>query len=260
MALASPVLRRRKIPGPPPDPLKARLLRLYVTLARRFGPQRWWPARTSYEVAVGAILTQHTAWTNAARAIGALRARRLLRPERLAALPQDELAEIIRSAGTYRLKARRLQAFTRWLLERFAGRFDGMRRAPLAALRREMLGIVGLGPETVDAILLYAAARPAFVADAYARRLLAIHGLLGAGAGYEDARAFLEAHLPSDPALFNEFHALMVAAGKERPRSAGRRSARRRRPSPPRAPAHPSPSAGSAGRAGRARGRRARRR
>jgi endonuclease III related protein len=254
------VLRWRRIPGPTPDPTKARLLRLYVALAGRFGPQRWWPARTPYEVAVGAILTQHTAWTSAARAVTALRARRLLRPERLAALSEGELAELIRAAGTYRLKARRLQTFTRWLLEQFGGRFGGMRRAPLRALRREMLAIVGLGPETVDAILLYAAGRPVFVADAYARRLLAIHGFLPAGAGYEEARAFLEAHLPSDPSLFNEFHALLVAAGKEHSRRAGPRSARPRQGSPPTAPARPSPSSASGRRGAGASVRRARRR
>ena len=252
------MLRWRKIPGPPPDPTKARLLRLYVALARRFGPQRWWPARTPFEVAVGAVLTQHTAWTNAARAVAALRARRLLHPRRLAALSEDELAEVIRAAGTYRLKARRLQAFTRWLLERFGGRFEGMRRAPLFALRREMLAITGLGPETVDAILLYAAGRPVFVADAYARRLLARHGFLLDGAGYEAARGFLETHLPSDPALFNEFHALMVAEGKAHSRRAGRRSGRPRRQSPPSAPARPSPSTVSGRRAGGAPARRGR--
>ena len=204
---------------------------------------------------MGAILTQHTAWTNAARAVAALRARGLLRPERLDALSEGELAEAIRAAGTYRLKARRLQAFTRWLLCRFDGSFDGLRRAPLVALRREMLAIVGLGPETVDAILLYAAGRPVFVADAYARRLLARHGFLSDGAGYEQARAFLEAHLPSDPALFNEFHALMVAAGKEHSRRAGRRSVPPRQGSPSSAPARPNLSTASARRGGGARAR-----
>lgn len=253
------MLRWRRIPGPPPDTTKARLLRLYVALQRRFGPQHWWPARTSYEVAVGAVLTQHTAWTSAARAVGALRARRLLRPERIAALTAGELAETIRAAGTYRLKARRLRALTRWLIARFAGRFAGMRRAPLSPLRREMLAIPGLGPETVDTILLYAAGRPVFVADAYARRVLARHGFLRADAGYEEARGFVQAHLPSDPALFNELHALLVAVAKVHcrtvahcedcplrfdltaPPAAGRRSARRRRARPRRAPARPSP-------------------
>jgi endonuclease-3 related protein len=259
MGSRSRVLRWRKIPGPPPDPTKARLLRLYVALERRFGPQHWWPARTAYEVAVGAVLTQHTAWTNAARAVVALRARRLLRPDRIAALTERELAATIRAAGTFRIKARRLQAFARWLLERFAGRFDGLRRAPLPPLRREMLAIPGLGPETVDAILLYAAGRPLFVADAYARRVLARHGLLPRDADYEEARRFVEAHLPSDPALLNEFHALLVAVGKDHcrivascetcplhfdltaPRAAGRRSAPRRRARPRRGLARPSP-------------------
>jgi endonuclease III related protein len=207
-------LRWRRIPGPPPDPVKARLLRLHLALLRRFGPQRWWPGRTPFEIAVGAVLTQHTAWGNAARAVAALRARRLLVPARLAAVSEAALAAVVRPAGTYRLKARRLHAFTAWLLARFGGRFDGLRRAPLLALRRELLGVPGLGPETVDAILLYAAGRPVFVADAYTRRVLHRHGFVPARAGYEEARAFVEAHLPSDPALFNEFHALLVAVGK----------------------------------------------
>jgi endonuclease-3 related protein len=217
--------RWRRIPGPPRDAVKARLLRLHVALLRRFGPQRWWPGESAFEIAAGAILTQNTAWTNAARAVAALRGRRLLDARRLAAVPEAELPTVIRAAGTYRLKARRLRDFTRWLLRRFGGRFYGLRRAPLGALRAELLAVPGLGPETADAILLYAAGRPVFVADAYARRVLARHRLLPAGAGYEAARAFLEAHLPSDPALFNELHALLVAVGKThcrtRPRCAG---------------------------------------
>ena len=163
---------------------------------------------------MGAVLTQHTAWTNAARAVSALRARRLLLPHRLDGLSEAALAELIRSAGTYRLKARRLKTFTRWLVTRFGGRFDGMRTAPLASVRRELLSVPGLGPETVDSILLYSAGRPVFVAGAYARRVLTRHRLLPVDAGYEAARAFLETHLPSDPALFNEYHALLVAVGK----------------------------------------------
>src|SRR5712692_2534810 len=116
--------RRRRTPGPPRDHVKARLVRLYEALERRFGPQRWWPGRTSYEMAVGAVLTQHTAWTNAARAVAALRARGLLRADRVAALSEAELAATIRASGTYRVKARRLHAFTRWLLARFGGTFD----------------------------------------------------------------------------------------------------------------------------------------
>jgi endonuclease-3 related protein len=211
---APPVLRAwRRIPGPPRDRVKARLLRLYRALLAHHGPQRWWPARTPFEVAVGAILTQHTAWPGAARAVAALRADRRLTPARLAACNVARLGALIRPAGTYRLKARRLRDFTGWLLARGGG-FRALRRAPLAPLRRELRAVPGLGPETADAILLYAADRPVFVADAYTRRVLARHRLLPRTAGYEATRAFLEAHLPSDPALFNEFHALLVAAAK----------------------------------------------
>ncbi len=165
-------------------------------------------------MSAGAILTQHTAWTNAAAAIAALRARRLLTARAIDATREDALATVIRAAGTYRLKARRLRAFTRWLVERFGGSFSGLRAAPLGELRGELLGVSGLGPETVDAILLYAAGRPVFVADAYARRVLGRHGVVPTGAGYEDVRRFVEEHLPSDPRLYNEYHALLVAVGK----------------------------------------------
>ena len=211
--------RRGRTPGPPRDRFKARLLRLYGALRRRYGPQRWWPGRSPYEIAVGAVLTQHTTWINAARAIAALRARRRLTSERLAALGVSRLSGIIRSAGTHRVKARRLQALTRWILDRLDGRLRRMRTMPLGPLRAGLLEIPGLGPETADAILLYAAGRPVFVADAYARRILTRHRLISAHAGYEEVRHWLEAHLPSDPELFNEFHALLVAVGKSNCRS-----------------------------------------
>jgi endonuclease-3 related protein len=207
------------MPGPPRDRPKARLLRLYEALRRRFGAQRWWPAQSPYEVAVGAMLAQHTAWGNAARAVAALRARRLLTPSRLAAVPIGSLGRVIRPAGTPRVKARRLRALTRFILERMDGRLHRMRTMPLGPLRADLLDIPGLGPETADAILLYAAGRPVFVADAYARRVLARHRLIDPRAGYEEARRWLEAHLPSDPDLFNEFHALLVAVGKSHCRS-----------------------------------------
>src|SRR3989454_6027300 len=198
---------RRGMPGPPRDRAKRRLLRLYGALLRHFGRQRWWPGRTPYEVTVGAVLAQHTAWVNAARAIAALRSRRLLTPARVADLSVSDLARVIRPAGTHRVKARRLQSLTRWLGERSSGSFDRMRTAPLGPLRPSLLEIPGLGPETVDAILLYAAGRPVFVADAYARRVLARHRLIGPAAGHEKARAWLGAQLPAPPGPFNQFHA-----------------------------------------------------
>jgi endonuclease III related protein len=221
MASGRPVLSAwRRIPGPPRDRVKARLLRLHRALLARHGPQRWWPARTPFEVAVGAILVQHTAWAGAARAVEALRVARRLTPERLAAADLATLGALVRPAGTWRLKAQRLLDFTRWLLARSGGDFRALRRAPLGPLRRELLSVPGLGPETADAILLYAAGRPVFVADAYARRVLTRHRFVPAAIGYEDARAFVEAHLPSDPALFNELHALLIAAAKSNCRTA----------------------------------------
>ena len=210
----SPVLTGwRRIPGPPRDAVKARLLRLHVALLRRFGPQRPWPGRSAYEIAVGVILAPNPTRSDVPRAIAALRQRRLLDAHRLMRVPEATLATVIRPAGASRVGARRVRTFTAWLLRRCNGRFDRLRRAPLAPLRAEMLAILGLGPETVDAILLHAAHRPIALPDASTRRLLVRHRLIRAGAGYETARAFLEAHLPSDPRLFHELHALVLAAG-----------------------------------------------
>jgi endonuclease III related protein len=173
---------------------------------------------------VGAILTQNTAWGNVERALAALRARRLLAAASLSGLAPGRLASLIRSSGTFRVKARRLRAFLAYLNERYQGSLDRMSRAPLDVLRRELLAVPGIGPETADSVLLYALGRPVFVVDAYTRRVLARHRLLPHDAGYEEVRAFFEHHLPSDPRLFNEYHALLVAVGKaycrSRPRCA----------------------------------------
>ncbi|MFQ5828987.1 MAG: endonuclease III domain-containing protein [Candidatus Methylomirabilia bacterium] len=205
---------RTRAPGPPADRLRRRLLRLYAELSTHFGPQHWWPGNSPLEVAVGAILTQNTAWSNVERARAQLKARRLLNARRLHALSLAELAWLIRSSGTYRIKARRLKAFMDFLWTRFAGRLARMALAPLAELRGELLAVPGIGRETADAILLYAVGRPVFVVDAYTRRVLGRHRLIGSRAGYEELRALFERHLPGDPALFNEYHALLVAVGK----------------------------------------------
>jgi endonuclease-3 related protein len=194
--------------------VRGRLLRLYDALLTHFGPQRWWPGESAFEVAVGAILAQHTAWTNVERAIAVLKTQGLLTPERLRDLPETRLARLIRPAGTFTVKARRLKAFLDFLWERYRGRVGRMARVPLGELRSEILSVPGIGPETADAILLYAVGRPVFVADAYARRVLARHRLVTPDTDYERLRDFFERHLPGDPALFNEYHALFVAAGK----------------------------------------------
>jgi len=206
--------------GPPRDRLKARLLRLYAALARRFGRQQWWPGRTPFEVAAGAILTQHTAWTNVERALRALRKRRLLAPRRLAAVPEASLARLIRPAGTFRVKTRRLRAFVGFVQARLGGRMARLRSEDIDRLQAALLAVPGLGPETADAILLYAGRRPVFVVDAYARRVLARHRVVSPAASSEAVRAFLEAHLPADPGLYGEYHALLVAVGKRHCRTA----------------------------------------
>jgi endonuclease-3 related protein len=205
--------------------LRRRLLRLYTVLDARYGPQDWWPARSRFEVAVGAVLTQHTAWTGVARAIGNLRAARRLAPRRLSRVSLPRLGRLIRPAGTWRLKAQRLRALAVFFLDRAGGRLERLRGAHLETLREELLEVRGIGPETADAILLYALDRPVFVADAYTRRVLSRHRMVPADIGYEALRRHLETNLPGDPALFNELHALLVAVAKShcraRPRCEG---------------------------------------
>lgn len=201
-------------------------LSIYRQLLSRFGPQRWWPALARseearrFEVAVGAILTQNTAWTNAARAISALRQARCLKPRRLAALPTRRVASLIRSSGYFNQKSWRLKAFVRFLLKRHGGRMRGMASLPLRQAREELLSLSGIGPETADSILLYALDRPAFVVDVYTRRVLARHSFISWEAPYDQIQALFLRALPSRLALFNEYHALLVAVGKElcRPR------------------------------------------
>lgn len=210
---------------PRPDPGRRRLLRLYDRLHRRYGPQRWWPARSRFEVVVGAILTQNAAWRNAERAIARLRAAGVLDLRGVLALPSARLPLLIRPSGTFRVKARRLRAFARHVARCHRGRLGRLLALPLPALRVELRGIAGIGPETADAIALYAAGRPIFVVDAYTRRILARHRLVAPDADYATVQTRFMAHLPHDPGLFNEFHALLVRAGKEhcrtRPRCEG---------------------------------------
>jgi endonuclease-3 related protein len=210
---------------PRPDPRRRRLLRLYDRLRGRYGPQRWWPARSRFEVAVGAILTQNAAWRNAERAIARLRAAGALEVRAVLALPPARLAALLRPSGTFRLKTRRLRAFALRVVRRYGGRLHRLLALPLPALRAELRGIPGIGPETADVIALYAAGRPIFVVDAYTRRIMARHRLVAPHADYATVQMLFMAHLPHDPALFNEFHALLVRVGKDhcrtRPRCDG---------------------------------------
>lgn len=200
--------------GMPQTATGRRLLSLYRHLFRHFGPQRWWPARSRFEVIVGAILTQNTAWANVERAIAAMRGARLLNPRGIDAAPQEQLAQLIRSSGYYNMKAKRLKQFTRFLQTRYSGSVQRMCRTELQRLRPELLGISGIGEETADSILLYAGGRPIFVVDAYTRRVLERHGLSAEKTSYGEIQRLFTTHLPANPTLFNEYHALLVAVGK----------------------------------------------
>jgi endonuclease-3 related protein len=198
-----------------PPSTRRRLLALFRRLLRHFGPQRWWPARTRFEVIIGAILTQNTSWTNVAGAIRAMRAQRLLSARSIDRAPQRTLARVIRSSGYYNIKATRLKQFTHFLLTRYHGSLERMFRADLRSLRKELLSVSGIGEETADSILLYAGGRPIFVVDAYTRRVLERHRLISEGSSYGEIQRLFMDHLPLDATLFNEFHALLVAVGKE---------------------------------------------
>jgi len=191
------------------------LMRVYELLFEAFGPQHWWPGDTPFEVMVGAVLTQNTNWKNVHRAIENLKEAGLLEPKAMARLSLEELGELIRPAGYYRLKARRLQNLLRLVMERYEGSLEAMFAEQTSALREQLLGVQGIGPETADSILLYAAGKPVFVVDAYTHRVLARHGWIDFEADYYQLQELFHGSLPEDVQLFNEYHALLVRLGKD---------------------------------------------
>jgi len=196
---------------------------VYAQLSAVYGPQHWWPADTPFEVMVGAVLTQNTAWANVERAIANLRARDRLDADRIVAARRDHLARWLRPAGYFNIKAVRLRNFCRWYLE--AGGHAALQRLETGALRHALLSVNGIGHETADDILLYAFERPVFVIDAYTRRLLARLGLYRGDEPYDALRLAIERELGPDMALYNEYHALIVHHAKQhcraRPQCAG---------------------------------------
>ena len=198
------------------DSARARYLQqVYTRLYARFGPQHWWPAKSKFEVAIGAILTQNTAWSNVEKAIANLSKKKLLNPLRLYRTKPKVLAGLIRSCGYYNLKSKRIHSFLSVLFGRFQGSLDLLFSLRLPLLRKTLLEIKGIGPETADSIILYAAAKPRFVVDAYTRRFLLRHKLIKPGAGYQEIQALFENNLRRRSRLFNEYHALIVRLGKE---------------------------------------------
>jgi endonuclease-3 related protein len=193
---------------------------LYHKLWETFGPQGWWPGDTPFEVAVGAILTQNTNWTNVARVLDGLKAQGLLGPRRLLKMPVAELARYLRPAGYYNIKAQRLRDFLDFLADKAQDSMEALTREELEDLRPALLAVRGIGPETADSILLYALDKPTFVVDAYTHRILSRHYLAPENCTYEDLRQLFMNRLPPDVPLYQEYHALLVRLGKEfcRPR------------------------------------------
>jgi endonuclease III related protein len=191
------------------------LLDIYRRLLSRHGPQGWWPGETPFEVVVGAILTQSTAWSNVERAIANLKSAGVLSPAGLHSLPTDELAQLVRPSGYFNQKARKLKAFMAVLMAEYGGSPERLWSLPAGELRERLLVVHGVGPETADSICLYAAGKPCFVVDAYTRRVFSRLGLVEPSVAYEELRSLFTGNLPVDPSLFNEYHALVVRQGKD---------------------------------------------
>lgn len=195
--------------------LSNKLLLIYDKLFNHFGPRGWWPAENDWEVVVGAILTQNVAWRNVVRAIDNLRQADALDLEKMRQVKEDELARLITPTRFYKVKARKLKTLVAHIDERYGGDLRCMLDRPWQTVRAEMLGLWGLGPETVDSILLYAARHPVFVVDAYTRRIFSRLGLLPADAGYQVMQDFFMHHLRGREDLFNEYHALIDGLGNQ---------------------------------------------
>jgi endonuclease-3 related protein len=207
-------------------PTKDLLLEIYRRLDAAYGDQEWWPGETPLEVAVGAILTQNTAWANVEKAIANLKSADLLEPSALARLTPSEIAPLIKPAGYYNVKAKRLRAFLDFLWEEYEGDVAAMAREHLPSVRPKLLAVRGVGPETADSILLYACDLPTFVVDAYTYRILHRHGLAEEAATYDELKELFEGNVEADVALYKQYHALLVRVGRERcrrgePRCAG---------------------------------------
>ncbi|MBI2832000.1 MAG: endonuclease [Chloroflexi bacterium] len=189
------------------------LLEIYDRLMSHYGPQRWWPAEGPFEVIVGAILTQSAAWSNVEKAIMRLKEAGAMSAGELRRLSQSEIALLIYSAGYHNTKALKLKAFASHL-ESYNDDLDRLFAKDIDSLRRELLSIYGIGEETADSVILYAAGKPVFVIDAYTRRIISRIGLSPHGESYAAYQRFFMENLPADTRMFNEYHALLVCLGK----------------------------------------------
>lgn len=195
--------------------MKRSLTAVYKKLYAYFGPQSWWPGDSPFEVMVGAILTQNTSWSAVEKAIANLKKNNLLFPRKLYRLARGKLALLIRPAGYYNIKAKRLRNFLKFFLNHYQGNAKKMSRQETAALRRQLLSVNGIGQETADSMLLYALNKPVFVVDAYTKRIFLRHKLIRPDADYSQVQELFMYSLKPEAKLFNEYHALLVKLGKE---------------------------------------------
>jgi len=195
------------------------LREVYNRLFTIYGPQHWWPGETPFEVCVGAILTQNTSWTNVEKATHKMKLARCFSIQHLVDIQQDDLAELIRSAGYFNQKAKKLQIFARHIKTHYQGHLSHLLRKPGPELRRELLSLWGIGDETADSMVLYAAGHPSFVVDAYTRRMFSRLGCCSPDVSYADLQSMFMARLEHDTPLYNEYHALIVRFGKEQCKS-----------------------------------------
>jgi len=190
------------------------LLKIYNSLYNYFGPLNWWPGDTPFEIMMGAILTQNTSWSNVEKAINSLKKENLLEPRKLYRINQEELAQLIKPSGYYNIKARRLKNFVNIFVNDFESSAEKMFSGDSRELRKKLLNVNGIGPETADSILLYAGKKPFFVVDAYTKRIFSRHKLISKGSTYYQIQEFFIKNLDRDVKLFNEFHAQIVMLGK----------------------------------------------
>jgi endonuclease-3 related protein len=193
--------------------MRKKLLKIYKKLLRCFGPQHWWPGETALEIIIGAILTQNTSWKNVEKAINRLKSKSILNYPSLKKIAEKKLAVYITSSGYYRIKARRIKNFLGFLEKKYKGKIYNLKRVKLKKLRKELLNINGIGPETADSILLYALNKPVFVIDAYTKRIFSRHNFIPHNISYEMAQNLFMQNLSKDIFLYNEFHALIVKVG-----------------------------------------------
>jgi len=192
----------------------SKLIKMYDAMHHTLGNSSWWPGESRLEIMLGAILTQNTAWTNVEKAINNLKDGGLLNLNALFAIETDELAGLIRPAGYFRVKAMRIKSLLAWIQDFADGKLENLDSVDTWVLREELLAVKGVGPETADAILLYALERPSFVVDEYTRRIFSRHGMVPEEVTYPDLQDFFMDALPEDTSLFNEYHALIVRVGK----------------------------------------------